>query len=174
METLKAIFKRRSIRKFTGRKIADKKIKILLEAAMAAPTAVNAQEWEFLVIKDKKQMLKITKVHPHAQTLKQAAAAIIICGNLRKEYYPGYWIGDCGACAQNILLAATDLGLGSVWLGVQPDKARVKNIKKLFKIPAHIIPFNVIALGYPAEKKKHENRYDAKKIHHETWFKEEV
>jgi nitroreductase len=169
METLKAIFKRRSIRKFTGKQITAAQIKTLLEAAMMSPTAVNAQEWEFLVITDKKQMLKITTIHPYAQMLKQASAAIIICGNLKKEYFPGYWIGDCAAAAQNILLAATDLGLGSVWLGVQPDKARVKNIQKLFKLPAHIMPFNVIALGYPAEKKKAENRYDAKKVHYEKW-----
>jgi nitroreductase len=169
MKTMEAIFKRRSIRKFTDKKIMDKQIKTLLEAAMMAPTAVNAQEWEFLVIRDKKQLIEITKIHPHAQMLKQATAAIIICGNIKKEYFPGYWIGDCGACAQNILLAATDIGLGSVWLGVQPNKKRVQDIKKLFKLPKHIMPFNVIALGYPAEKKKLENRYDHKKVHYEKW-----
>ncbi|MDR0645458.1 MAG: nitroreductase family protein [Elusimicrobiota bacterium] len=169
METLKAIFKRRSIRKFADKKITDKQIKTLLEAAMMSPTAVNAQEWEFLVIRDKKQLIEITKIHPHAQMLKQADAAIIVCGNTSKEILPGYWIGDCGACSQNILLAATDIGLGSVWLGVQPNKKRVQDIRKLFKLPKHIMPFNVIALGYPAEKKKPENRYDDKKAHYEKW-----
>jgi nitroreductase len=169
METLQAIFKRRSIRKFTDKEITDKQIKTLLEAAMMAPTAVNAQEWEFLVIRDKKQLIEITKIHPHAQMLKQAAAAIIVCGNTSKEILPGYWIGDCGACSQNILLAATDIGLGSVWLGVQPNEKRVQDMKELFKLPKHIIPFNVIALGYPAEKRDEKDRYDDKKVHLEQW-----
>jgi nitroreductase len=169
METLETIFKRRSIRKFTGQKIKDEDIKTLLRAAMMAPTAVNAQEWEFLVIRDKEKLDAITRIHPHSQMLKQADAAIIICANTEKEILPGYWIGDCGACAQNILLAATELGLGSVWLGVQPDKKRAADFKQLLGLPAHIMPFNVIALGYPAENRDEKDRYDAKKIHSETW-----
>jgi nitroreductase len=169
METMEAIFNRRSIRKFTGQKIKDEDIQTLLRAAMMAPTAVNAQEWEFLVIRDKEKLDAITQIHPHSQMLKQADAAIIICANTGKEILPGYWIGDCGACAQNILLAATALGLGSVWLGVQPDNKRVEDFKKLLGLPAQIMPFNVIALGYPAEKRDEKDRYDAKKIHLENW-----
>lgn len=166
---MEAIYNRRSIRKFTAQKIKDEDIKTLLRAAMMAPTAVNAQEWEFLVIREKEKLNEITKIHPHSQMLKQADAAIIICASLEKEIIPGYWIGDCGACAQNILLAATELGLGSVWLGVQPDKKRVEDFRKLFKLPKHIMPFNVIALGYPAEKRDEKDRYDDKKVHLEHW-----
>jgi nitroreductase len=169
METLEAIFKRRSIRKFTDKQISESDIKTLLKAAMMTPTAVNAQEWEFLVIRDKEKLAAITQIHEHSQMLKQADAAIIICANIEKEILPGYWIGDCGACAQNILLAATALGIGSVWLGVQPNDKRVEDFKKLFALPAHIMPFNVIALGYPAETKEDVDRYDEAKVRYEKW-----
>jgi len=169
MQTLEAIFKRRSIRKFTNQKIKDEDIKTLLRAAMMAPTARNAQEWEFLVIRDKKTFDRIMAVHPHAGMLDSADTAIVVCGNLQKEYYPGYWVGDCGAATQNILLAATELGIASVWLGVQAAKDRRDGVKKVLNLPDGIEPFCIIALGYPAETRDQADRYDKAKVHYENW-----
>lgn len=169
MDTLKAIYTRRSIRKFTDKKISDADIKTLLKAAMMAPTGRNIQEWEFMVIRDKDTFKKLMEVHPHATMLNTADAVIIVCANLENELAPSFWIGDCGASVQNILLAATELGIGSVWLGVQNNEERANGIKKLFNLPAKIMPFNMIALGYPDEKKDDIDRYDEAKIHYEKW-----
>jgi nitroreductase len=171
MDTLAAINKRRSIRKFTDKAIPEADLKILLKAAMMAPTGRNIQEWEFLVIRDKQTLAKITEIHPYAKMLLEAPAAIIVCANMDKENAESFWVGDCGAASQNILLAATELGIGSVWLGVQNNKERFEGIKKLFNLPANIMPFNIIALGYAAETKESMDRYDESKVHYEKWQK---
>lgn len=169
MQTLEAIHKRRSIRKFTDKPIAKEDLQTLLKAAMMAPTARNAQEWEFLVVTDKDTLKKIAEVHPYASMLPGAQAAILVFGNMDKELIPGYWVGDCGAATQNILLAATELGIGSVWLGVQAVQERAEELNKVFTFPANIKPFNIIALGYPAEDKEPVDRFDPAKVHYEKW-----
>lgn len=169
MNTAECIFKRRSIRRYTAQPVTEEQITALLRAAMAAPTARNCQEWEFVVVKNPQTLRQITQVHPYAQMLKEAPCAILVCGNLRREHAPGYWIADCAAATQNILLAATDQGLGSVWLGVYPNEDRMLALRQLFHLPDHILPLNVIALGHPAETKEDADRFDPAKVHYEQW-----
>ena len=167
---VKAIFERRSIRKYNNKPIKEKDIERLLRAAMAAPSAGNQQPWEFIIIKDKNIMLKITEFHPYSQMLKEAQLAITVCGDPQKEIkHSGYWVQDCSAATENILIEATHLKIGSVWLGVYPDKDRVDNMRKLLQIPNGIIPFSIISLGYPAEIKGPSERFDAKRIHENRW-----
>jgi len=166
---MKEIFERRSIRKYTNKKITDKELEELLKAAMAAPSASNEQPWEFIIVTDNKILESITKFHTNSQMLKEAAAAIIVCGNLTKEKVPGYWIQDCSAATENILIEARYLGIGSVWLGVYPTKERVKGVKKLFNLPKKIIPLSIVSLGYPAEEKEPSKRYDESRIHTNIW-----
>ena len=169
MNTLEAIHKRRSIRKFTSQKISQQQLDILLKAAMMAPTARNCQEWEFILIREKEMLQKLMQVHPHAQMLSTADCALVVCANTQREWEAGYWTGDCGASTQNILLAATELGIGSVWLGVYPNKQRMQDLAQVLKLPQEILPFNIIALGYPDETKEDVNRFDPHKIHLEKW-----
>ena len=169
MKTLEAIFKRRSIRKFINKSISPEDISTLLKAAMMAPTARNCQEWEFVVIKKRETLEKIMQVHPHAQMLSTADCAILVCADTTREYMAGYWTADCGAATQNILLAATELGIGSVWLGVYPNEERMKAISEVVQLPSHVLPLNVIALGYPDESKEEVERFDPKKVHFEKW-----
>lgn len=169
MKTLESIFKRRSIRKYTDKPISEEQLTALLRAAMAAPTARNCQEWEFIVVRSQDTLKKIMTIHPYAQMLKDADCAIIVCGNLEREHASGYWIADCGAATQNILLAATDMGLGAVWLGVFPNEERILGLRKLFKLPDNIMPLNVISLGYPAEQPDEVDRFDPAKVHYEQW-----
>ncbi|MDR0291518.1 MAG: nitroreductase family protein [Elusimicrobium sp.] len=169
METAEIIFKRRSIRKYKpGAPVTDAQVKKLLSAAMAAPTARNMQEWEFLVLRDRKNLDKVLAAHPYAGMIKEAPCVIIVCGNTTKDPV-GYWPGDCSAALQNILLMATDMGLGSVWLGVYPREERVSAIKKAFDLPAHIMPLGIAVIGTAAEEKTPEDRYDAAKVHFEKW-----
>ena len=166
---MKEIFERRSIRKYSKLPISDSDIENLLRAAMAAPSAGNQQPWEFILIKDKNILAGITKVHPYSQMLKEAQLAIVVCADLDKEKHSGYWIQDCSAATENILIESQYLGLGSVWLGVYPREDRVKGIKELLNLPVRVLPLSIVSLGYPAEKKEPSNRYDKLRIHINKW-----
>ncbi|HHW06924.1 MAG TPA: nitroreductase family protein [Clostridia bacterium] len=163
------IFDRRSIRRFTGEKVPDDLVKRLLQAAMAAPSAGNQQPWEFIVVRDKSTFEKIMQIHPYSSPLKEANVAIVICGDTSRERHPGFWVQDCSAATQNILLEAQYLGLGAVWLGVHPVEERVRGVKNLFKLPQTVIPLAIVAVGYPAEKKGRVDRYDETKVRYEKW-----
>jgi nitroreductase len=166
---MKAILERRSIRKYTGEPVSDADLKDLLKAAMAAPSAGNGQSWEFIIVNDRQLLTEITKVHPYSAMLLEAPMAIIVCGNINNERYRGYWVQDCSAATENILIAAQSKGLGAVWLGVYPKEERVDAIRKIFSIPEHMIPLNVIAVGHPAEKKEPSDRYDENRIRFNKW-----
>lgn len=166
---MKEILERRSIRKYLKSPVSDSQIEKLLKAAMAAPSAGNQQPWEFIVVKDRTILADITKVHPYSQMLKEAALAIVVCADLNKEKHQGYWIQDCSAATENILIEAQYLGLGAVWLGVYPREDRVKGLKKLLNLPENIISLSIISIGHPAEKKEPSNRYDSSRIHINKW-----
>ncbi|GAI87989.1 unnamed protein product, partial [marine sediment metagenome] len=93
------------------------------------------------------------EVHPYSKMLKEAGLAILVCGDERLQLSKGYWVVDCGAATQNLLLAAHGIGLGAVWLGVHPREKRKSGIRKIFHLPDHVQPFSLISIGYPAEDK---------------------
>ena len=169
MEVLEALFTRRSIRRYTSETITKDQIDTLLKAGMYAPSAVNCQPWHFLVVESRERLLEITKIHPYAQLLKKAAAAILILGDERLQHAPGYWAVDCGAATENILLAAHGMGLGGVWIGIHPREERRIAFSELFQLPSHIYPFALVSLGYPAETKEVENRFVRDKVHYNQW-----
>jgi len=162
---MKEIFERRSIRSYTNKEVSDEAVKELLKAAMAAPSAGNQQPWEFIVTRDSQTFQEIMNIHSYAQSLKEAQVAIVVCGDTAKEKYPGYWVQDCSAATQNILIKAENLGLGAVWLGVHPIDDRVKGVKEIFNLPETVIPLSIISIGYPAQKPEPANRYDESRIH---------
>lgn len=169
MEALKCIMTRRSVRKYRPGRISDPKLRRILEAAMNAPSANNLQPWRFVVVRERETLLKMTDVHPYAGMLKEAGAAIVVCGDLSGEGNKDYWVQDCAAATQNALLAAHALGLGAVWLGVYPRKERVSGIQKLLYLPQDMVPLSIVSLGKPVEKPAPAKRYDAKKAHQEQW-----
>lgn len=167
---MNAIFKRRSIRKYKEEKISDEELTVLLRAAMSAPSAGNGQPWEFIVVRDRESLRKITEFHPHSKMLLQADAAIVVCGNIKRNIYPRhYWILDCSAATENILIQATDMGIGSVWLAVYPEPDRVRGVKEVFSLPEEVIPLAIVSLGYPLEEKKEASRFKPERIHYDTW-----
>lgn len=166
---MNAILSRRSIRKYTDQPISEEIIKELLEAAMSAPSAGNEQPWHFIVINDHQLLDAIPKFHPYSHMLKEAPVAILLCGDETLEKFKGYWVQDCSAATENILIAVEEKGLGAVWLGIYPEEERVKGIRELLNIPKHIIPFSLIPVGYPAEDKTPANRYDPARIHYNSW-----
>jgi len=169
METLKAISTRRSIRKFTSQQVSDDFIKTILKAGMQAPSARNFQPWQFVITTERSILDKIPKVHPYAEMMYQATLAILICGDLSLEKSVEYCAINCSAATQNMLLAAHDLGLGAVWLGVYPREERMAGLKKLFAIPDGIVPVSLIACGYAAEELAVEDRFKEERIHKNQW-----
>jgi len=169
MDDMDAILSRRSIRRYTEQPVSDETIKELLEAAMSAPSAGNEQPWHFLVIRERQILNEIPKYHQYSQMLKDAPVAIMVCGDERLQKYEGYWVQDCSAATENILIAAQAKGLGAVWLGVFPIEDRVIALRKLLNIPEEVIPFSLISIGYPAEEKPRSDRYDTSRIHQNMW-----
>lgn len=163
------IKERRSIRKFAEKKIEDSMIEDLMRDGMQAPSAANEQPWEFIVIRRRKTMSYIMSFHPYAGALSTADAAIVVCGDRTREKFPGFWVQDCSAAAENILLSAQAHGLGAVWLGLYPMEDRVNDVKDLFHLPEEIVPLCIVALGWPDEERKAVSRYDASRIHQESW-----
>lgn len=167
------IKERRSIRKFTDRKIDDTLMEDLLRGAMQAPSAGNEQPWEFVIIRRKDTMEKIMTFHPYARALATADAAVVVCGDQRRQKFPGFWVQDCSAAAENLLLGAQTHGLGAVWLGLYPMEERANDVKKLLGLPEEVIPLCIVALGWPDETGEAVSRYDASRIHPERWQEKE-
>lgn len=170
-ETLKTIYARRSIRTYENRPITDEQIKILLQAAMAAPSACAKDPWRFIVVKNLDTRQRIAQGLPNGKMLASAAVGLVVCGdtNAAHDQKEGYMVQDCSAAVENILVAAESLKLGACWLGVYPREERMKHIRTLFCLPEPIIPLACIALGYPAEKKESQTRYNETYVHYEKW-----
>jgi len=169
--SLQFIFNRRSVRKYESRIIPEEMFTHLFEAAMAAPSAVAKDPWHFILVRDRKTLDKIVKILPSGQMLRQAPAAIIACGDINKANLKevSYMLQDLSAAVENILLAATALGLGSCWLGMHPRPDRMDGIRELFSLPENIIPMCGISLGWPAEQPEPRTRYNPERIHLEKW-----
>ena len=165
MNTLEAIRSRRSIRKYKkGAVIPKEDIRQILEAAMMAPSACNSRPWEFVVVENQDKLQEIHAAHPYTSMLNTASLAIVICGrpDLQTGICEGYFPQDCGAAAQNILLAAAELGYGTCWCGVYPSEARVDAVRKIVDVTS--VPFAVIALGVPDDAPAARGFYDEERV----------
>ncbi len=168
---LNFIFSRRSIRKFTDKDVPEEMIRDLLEAAMAAPSAVAGDPWHFIVLRERTGINALADVLPHGRMLRQATAAFVVCGDIDRAHdrQESYMLQDLSAAVENILLAANVLGLGSCWLGIHPRTGRMSDIRDLFDLPPNIIPMCGIALGWPRERPESRTRFDPDKVHYEQW-----
>ena len=159
-----AIFERMSIRKYEDRPVEDEKIEKILRAAMAAPSAVNQQPWEFYVVKNRDMIVELSKASPFAACA--AHAPVVIVPVLRKDMkYPQIAPYDLSNATENMLLEATTLGLGAVWLAIAPFEDRIDNVVTLLHTPSHTLPFALVPVGYPAEKRTWKDRFDPAKVH---------
>ena len=161
------ILSRRSIRKYAPEPISDEQIQRILEAAMAAPSASNRKPWHFVIVKNKKVLNTLAENLQYGKMLHEAALCIAVCGDTAIS--ERFWVQDCSAATENILLAATALGLGSVWLGIYPGEDRVKMISELLRIPENIVPLSLISIGHPAENKEARTQFDKMQVHFEEW-----
>ena len=169
MNMLDAIHSRRSIRKYLDKPVPPDVLQQVLSAAMYAPSACNQQPWQFVVLDDRKLLREVPKINSYAAMAAEAPVAILVCGDSSLETVPGYWVIDCSAAVQNLLLAAHALGLGAVWTGVYPQQERVEGFRRLLGLPKTVTPHSLIPLGYPAEQPPQEERYRAERVHHNGW-----
>lgn len=171
-QTLETIFNRSSIRSYSSEKVEKDAILTLLKAGMSAPSAVNKQPWEFIVIDDKDLMGKIGDEFKNAGMIKKASCAIIVCGDMNLTLggdVQEFWVQDCSAATQNILLAAHSMGLGAVWCGVYPNPERVEALKNLLSLPDNIVPLNIIPIGVREKEQEPKDKWKEEKIHWNKW-----
>jgi nitroreductase len=169
MDAMEAILGRRSIRRYSPKPVPEELVTELLIAAMAAPSAGNEQPWQFIVVRDRATLDAIPGFHPYSAMVKHASVAIVVCGDLSREKFKGFWVQDCSAATENLLLAAAAKGLGAVWTALHPMEDRVSGMRKLLSLPEQIIPLSLIPLGYPAEHPGRAERFDAGRVHRERW-----
>jgi len=169
METLDAIMTRRSVRRFTDRPVDPATVRNLLGAAMQAPSAANEQPWQFVVIDDRAALDAIPSFSPYAGAVRGAPLGVLVCADTRDLVLPGFWVQDCSAAIQNLLLAAHALGLGAVWTGVYPLQDRVEGFVRACRLPDGVMPLGFIVLGYPAEAPAPQDRYREDRVHRNTW-----
>ena len=165
MEVKDALLKRRSIRKYLDKEVSDEIIEELLHAAMSGPSACNRRPWIFYVIKDQDKLNELRKASRFSNM--NAPLAIVVVGALSRSLplqLKDFWIQDCSAATENILLRATDLGLGSLWCGIYPQKRPVERVKKILGITNSDIPLNIIYIGYGDEEKESRDQYEKNRV----------
>lgn len=162
---------RRSVRRFEeGKKIPRGDVEDLLKIAMYAPSGCNRQPWEFIVVEDEETKDKIMQIHPHASFLKDASAAIIVCGDTTQQLDENFWVVDTSAATENLLLALHGKGLGGCWCAIYPYEDRMKEFQKLLGLPEHIKPNALVVAGYPAQTPQQpKDRFKPEKMHYEKW-----
>lgn len=165
------MFTRRSIRAYQSKDVGDDLIGDILEAAMAAPSACAKDPWDFIVVRSPAMRAKMAEGLPHGRMIADSPVGIVVCGDLQRvqDHQLSYMLQDCSAAIENLLLAVNSLGLGACWLGVHPREERVAHIRRLLKVPEHVLPIAAIAIGWPAEAQEPRTRYRDEAVHQETW-----
>lgn len=169
MELFEALYTRRSIRKYQDRPVDRTVVDKLLGAAMMAPSAGDARPWHYVVVEGAEAVSQTVNALPHAEMAKAAPLAILVCADPGLEKFPGCWMLDCSAAAENMLLAAHALGLGAVWVAVWPFDDFVKGAREHFSLPDAIEPLALIVAGYPAESVPSDDRFDPSRVHEGKW-----
>ena len=166
MDTIEAIYKRRSIRNYLDKKVEKDTIITLLKAATAAPTAANCQPWEIIIIDESEKLSELKDKLIFARY--DAPIAIVVCGNMKLSFKgpsQEMWVQDCSASIENILIAATSIGLGSVWIGIYPLENNIKSLKKILNMPEYVTPLGIVYVGYSAEEKEARTRFNEKRVY---------
>jgi nitroreductase len=168
---LKLIFGRRSVRVYAPGDIEETDVREMLNAAMAAPSAMTKDPWRFVTVRQGDTLKALAGALPGGSMLASAAMAIVVGGDLQAafEQHPGYMVQDCSAAIQNLLLCAHGLGLGACWVGVYPAEESMRKVREIINLPGNIVPVAVIALGRPGEQLEPRTRYNPAYVRAEKW-----
>ena len=159
------IYRRSSVRYYTDESVTEDEIREVLRAAMAAPSAHNRQPWEFMVVRDKEKLEELSHCSRYSTPVGRATACVVVC--YHEIEHMGMFQQDMGACVENLLLRATELGLGSVWVGIYPVEKYINNVANVMSPPEGVEPFCLVALGHPNQEPspKGPGRFDESRIH---------
>lgn len=172
------ILSRTSVRRFTEETVGNDDIELLLRAAMAAPSSMNLQPWHFIVVREEALKEELRRCLPYAKMLQGGSIGVVVCGDialyervnrLDKEDNTLYWVQDCSAASENLLLAAHAIGLGAVWTGIYPLESRMAQLRRLLHLPSHILPLNLIVVGHPFHVSSPKDKWDPRKVHYECF-----
>lgn len=162
------ILSRVSVRRYTTEPVSEDNISAILHAAMSAPSGVNKQPWEFVVVDDPAILKQLADALPYAKMTAQAPFAIIVCGN-KDRFLEGVdsnlWEQDLSAASENILLAANSLGLGAVWTCIYPHEERIAPVREILNLPNNLIPFNLLPVGHPVKDQAPMNKWHPERVH---------
>ena len=163
---LEIIFARRSIRRYSDKEVCEADIQSLLEAGMAAPSGSNQKPWHFVVVIDKPTLRALAERHPYGKMISGAALGIAVCGD---PAVSDWWVQDCSAATENILVAAAGLGLGAVWLGCHGRSEREQAVRDVLGIPQQIGVLSLLSIGHPGEEKEARTQFDSGRVHQNQW-----
>lgn len=163
-----SILNRVSVRRYADKPVTAQQVSAILHAAMSAPTGVNKQPWEFIVVDDAELLTRLADALPYAKMTAHAPVAIVVCGN-NERFLEGVdgnlWEQDLSAASENILLAAHAIGLGGVWTCIYPHEERISPVRSILNIPESLVPFNLIPIGYPDKEHAPMNKWHPERIH---------
>lgn len=162
---LKGIFHRTSVRQYQDKPVENEKIELMLRAAMAAPSAMNQQPWEYYVVTNRVIIEKLSESTPYTGCAKGAPIVFVACYR-RECLRPMYAQIDLSASVENLLLEADELGLGAVWMGIAPIEERMKLIAEIVDMPDELEAFALIACGYPLKEQAQQDRYEEARVHY--------
>jgi nitroreductase len=168
-DTLTVIHRRKSVRKYLDKPVTKEQLTVLMKAGMAAPTAADKRPWAFVAVTDRALLDSLSECSPTGKMLKQAAAAIVVCGDTKRALNSEVWVQDCSAASENILLAAEATRLGAVWIGIYPEYFKYNHVRRVLNIPMEVIPLNIISIGWPTGEEKPKEKFDPSNIHWQTW-----
>ncbi|MFW6365768.1 MAG: nitroreductase family protein [Spirochaetota bacterium] len=171
-DTLITILSRKSVRKYAEKTVPLDTLELIVRAGMSAPSAVDRRPWDFIIIDERALLDSLADVLPYASMARQAQAAFVVTGDLKRQHGgegADFWICDCSAAVQNMLLAAESLGLGAVWTAVYPEMDRIAAVRSALDMPGHVLPLAFIPVGYPAEDTEAKDKFEAARIHHNRW-----
>jgi nitroreductase len=170
-DALNFIFGRRSIRVYAPGDIPETDVQLMLEAAMAAPSAVGKDPWRFIVVRSRQMREELVKELPNGAMLADAPLGFVVCGDLEQAHdrQLSYLLQDCSAAIENLLLAIHALGYGACWLGVHPRENRMRHVRKVLGLPPNVVPVSIVAIGRPGERKEARTRFNPAFVHQETW-----
>lgn len=169
MDAEEVMLTRRSVRRYTDEPVSEEMVLRLLKVAMAAPSARDQRPWRFVVVRDRGLLKALAAAEPNGAMIARAQVAVVVCADLDLVKSEGFWIQDCAAATQNLLLAVHAEGLGAVWVGTYPREERVNGVRAVLALPEHLVPFSVVPLGYPAERPAPAVRFDEGRVYRDRY-----
>lgn len=176
------ILNRKSVRSYNGDTIPADVMENLLKAAMAAPSAVDRRPWSIIVMTDKSQYETVFEGNFNMQKFMESGAIVVLCADTihmgpSREDPDGpdvaqvnqLWRDDMGAVAENLLLAVEAYGLGACWTACYPYPQTMEPVKRCLGLPASVVPYAVVPIGYPNGDTQPKDKWDPARVHYDRW-----